>query len=190
VSTNRVAPLPVEQWDDQVRAALSVLLRPEKINPTDAGNILGTLVHNPALTKAFLEFNKYILVDNTLSARVREVAILRTAHLRDSPYLWSHHIPLAQRAGLSLDEITAIERGEAASDFDRAVLRAVDELAERARISDDTWASLGEYLDDKQRTDLLFTVGCYSLLATVVNTLGIQEEDPDGRIAKALRDGV
>jgi 4-carboxymuconolactone decarboxylase len=188
VSTNRIAPLPVEHWDDNVRDALGVLVAPERLNPTDAGNLLGTLVRNPALTKAYLHFNKYILVDNTLSARIREIAILRAAHLRESPYLWSHHIPLAQRAGLTLDEIAAIERGEAASDFDRAVIRAVDELAERARISDDTWAALGEYLDDQERTDLIFTVGCYSLLATVVNTLGIQEENPDDHIAKAVRE--
>ena len=52
------------------------------------------------------------------------------------------------------------------------------------RISDDTWAALGECLDEQQRTDLIFTVGCYSLLATVVNTLGIQDENPDGPSAK------
>ena len=69
-------------------------------------------MRNPALTKAYLHFNKYILVDYTLSARIREIAILRAAHLRESPYLWSHHIPLAQRAGLTLDEIDAIERGD------------------------------------------------------------------------------
>jgi 4-carboxymuconolactone decarboxylase len=176
VSTHRIAPLPADQWDDEVRDALTVLLAPERINPRDAGNVLATLVRNPALTKAYLQFNKYVLIDSTLSARVREIAILRAAHLRESPYLWSHHIPLAQRAGLTPAEITAIERGEAASDFDRTVLRAVDELDERATISDDTWAALGEYLEDQERTDLIFTVGCYSLLATVVNSLGIQEE--------------
>jgi 4-carboxymuconolactone decarboxylase len=176
--TSRLSPLPADQWDEQVCDAVAVLLPRERTNPRDAGNILGTLVHNPALTKAYLQFNKYVLVDSTLSARVREIAILKTALLRDCPYLWSHHVPIAQRAGLSVEEISAVERGEAADDFDQLVLNAVDELHTDAKIADGTWAALGDHLDDQQRMDLIFAVGCYALLATAVNTLGIEEEQP------------
>jgi 4-carboxymuconolactone decarboxylase len=174
--TSRLSPLPADQWDEQVRGAVAVLLPRERINPRDAGNILGTLVHNPALTKAYLQFNKYVLVDSTLSARVREIAILKTSLLRDCPYLWSHHVPIAQRAGLSVEEIAAVEHGEATDDFDQLVLNAVDELHTDAKIADGTWDALGDQLDDQQRMDLIFAVGCYSLLATAVNTLGIEEE--------------
>jgi 4-carboxymuconolactone decarboxylase len=135
----RVSPLPGEQWDDQVRSALGVLLPPGRLNPQDAGNLLGTLVHNPALTQAYLQFNKYVLIDSTLSARVREIAVLRTVLLRECPHLWSHHIPIALRAGLTTDEIAAIESGEFGSGADRAVLLAVDELEGRAKVSDETW---------------------------------------------------
>lgn len=160
-----------------MRSALGVLLPPDRINPQDAGNVLGTLVHNPALTQAYLRFNKYVLVDSTLSARVREIAVLRTVLLRKCPYLWSHHIPIAERAGLTTDEIAAIETGEFGSGADRAVLLAVDELDKQAKVSDGTWATLGEHFDDAGRIDLIFAIGCYGLLATAVNTLGIEDED-------------
>ena len=54
------------------------------------------------------------------------------------------------------------------------VLRAVDELDDESRISDATWAALGEHFDDRQRIDLIFTVGTYAMLAMAFNTFGVQ----------------
>jgi 4-carboxymuconolactone decarboxylase len=56
-------------------------------------------------------------------------------HRRDCSYLWSHHVPIAQRAGLTASEIDAIRDGEVTNDQDRVVARAVDELDERSTIS-------------------------------------------------------
>lgn len=175
----RLAPLPADEWDDQVRDALGVLLPPERINAADAGNLLTTLVRNPALARAYLKFSTYVLRDSTLSPRVREIVVLRTVHRRNCSYLWSHHIPIAQRAGLTLDEIAGIRRGEAANDFDRAVLQAVDEVEDQAVVSDNTWEALGGQLDDRQRMDLIFAAGCYGLLGAAVNTFGVQGENPN-----------
>jgi hypothetical protein len=41
---------------------------------------------------------------------------------------------------------------------------------------------LGERLDDRQRMDYVFTVGCYTLLAMAFNTFGVEvEQDQKGR---------
>jgi 4-carboxymuconolactone decarboxylase len=175
--SKRLTPLPADQWDDEVTRALSPLLPAERANPRDAGNVLGTLVRHPALTRAYLTFNAYVLRDSTLSARVREVALLRVVHLRKCDYLWTHHIPIAQRAGLLAAEIEGIRVGDVADDVDRLVVLAVDELDERSTISDDTWTALGRHFDEQQVMDLVFTIGGYGLLAVVVNTFGIEEED-------------
>lgn len=68
-------------------------------------------------------------------------------------------------------------KGEAADPFDRVVITAVDELEEKSQMSDETWAALGERLNDQQRMDLIFTVGCYALLAMAFNTFGVELED-------------
>jgi hypothetical protein len=86
----------------------------------------------------------------------------------------------AVRPGLTASEIDAIRDGEVTDDQDRVVVRAVDELDKRSTISDPTWAELGGHFDDRQRMDLVFTVGCYCSLAMAVNTFGIEDEDPDG----------
>jgi AhpD family alkylhydroperoxidase len=176
----RLQPLPADEWDEAVRRSLSGMLPPERCNPRDAGNALSTLVHHPALTKAFLRFNTHLTFSSTLPPRVRELAILRVAHRRGCAYEWTHHVTLAKEAGLRDDEIAAVRRGSdgwAAGEFERAVLNGVDELDEKSQLSDQTWAALGERLNDRERMDYIFTVGCYTLLAMAFNTFGVQPED-------------
>jgi len=172
----RLAPLPADQWDDAVDHALAQTLPAERRNPAGAGNALATLVRHPKLTRAFLRFNGYLLYGSTLPPRLRELAILRVAHRRGCQYEWVHHVELAKRAGLTDDEITAVRSGEPVDEFDRAVLDAVDELEEKSQLSDATWAALSQSLDERQRMDLVFTVGCYGLLAMAFNTFGVEPE--------------
>ncbi|ORB75419.1 carboxymuconolactone decarboxylase family protein [Mycobacterium scrofulaceum] len=174
----RLPPLPADQWDEATHKALSAMRDPA------ANNALSTLAHHPALAKAFLRFNVHLLTSSTLPARVRELAILRVAHRRECAYEWFHHVSMAKAEGITEDQIAAV-RGDAREDaghvdeFDRAVITAVDELDDKSRLSDETWAALGGRLDDRQRMDFVFTVGCYATLAMAFNTFGVQPENAD-----------
>jgi 4-carboxymuconolactone decarboxylase len=172
----RVPPLPEDQWDDAVDHALSGLLPAERRNPEAAGNLLATLVRHPKLTRAFLRFNNHLLFSSTLPPRLRELAVLRVAHLHGSEYEWRHHVRMGREAGLTDDVIEGIQRGEASDELDQAILRAVDELQDKSVISDATWATLSEHLDERQRMDLVFTIGCYGALAMAINTFGVEPD--------------
>jgi len=171
----RLPPLPADQWDEAVQQSLAGMLPAERRNPRDAGNALATLANHPALVKAFLGFNVHIFT-STLPARIRELAVLRVAHRRQCAYEWDHHATMAKRLGITEDEIAAVRRGESEDEFERAVLTGVDELEEQSQLSDETWAALGERLDDRQRMDYIFTVGCYATLAMAFNTFGVEVE--------------
>lgn len=171
----RVAPLPADHWDEAVHAALRLM--PEELrNPTDAGNAVSTLVNHPDLTRAYFTFSFYLLTRSTLSARLRELAVLRVAHLTECEYEWQEHVVIGKSAGLSEHDITALQDGEAADEFDRTVLAAVDELLADTRISDKTWAALGQELDKQQLMDFVFTVGGYHMLAMALNTFGVEPQ--------------
>jgi 4-carboxymuconolactone decarboxylase len=172
----RVHPLPADRWDDAVDHALSGMLPQERRNPEAAGNLLATLVRHPKLTRAFLLFNNHLLFSSTLPPRLRELAVLRVAHLTDSEYEWRHHVRMGKEVGLTDDVIGGIARGAAADELDRAVLNAVDELQDKSVISDVTWATLSEHLDERQRMDLVFTIGCYGALAMAINTFGVEPD--------------
>ncbi|GAC1396208.1 MAG: carboxymuconolactone decarboxylase family protein [Mycobacterium sp.] len=173
----RVPPLPADQWDNAVDHALSGMLPPERRNPEAAGNLLATLVRHPKLTRAFLRFNSHLLFSSTVPPRLRELAVLRVAHLHHCDYEWRHHVRMGRETGLTDDVIDGVQRGEAAGDLDRAILHAVDELSDKSVVSDETWAVLSEHLGERQRMDLVFTIGCYGALAMAINTFGVRPDE-------------
>ncbi|BBY14916.1 carboxymuconolactone decarboxylase family protein [Mycolicibacterium litorale] len=172
----RLAPLPADQWDDDVLRALSVMLPEERLNPEAAGNLLATLVRHPHLTRAFLRFNVHLLFRSTLPDRLRELAILRVAHVLGSEYEWRHHVSMGREVGLTDAAIEGAAQGRGADELDQAVLDAVDQLQDKANISDQTWAELSAHLDERQRMDLVFTIGCYGALAMAINTFGVEPD--------------
>jgi hypothetical protein len=88
---------------------------------------------------------------------------------------------MGKAVGLSAADIETAQTGQSNDAFSHALMRAVDELDEKTTLSDQTWLTLGERLDERQRMDLIFTVGNYIALAMAVNTFGVEvEADHDG----------
>lgn len=175
----RVPPLPADEWDEAVDHALSGMMPAERRNPEDAGNLLATLVRHPKLTRSFLRFNNHLMFSSPLPDRLRELAVLRVAHRRHCEYEWRHHLRMGREAGLTDSVIDGVTRGEATDVLDRAVLRAVDELEDTSNVTDTTWATLCAHLDERQRMDLVFTIGCYGALAMAINTFGVEPDSEE-----------
>ncbi|ORA19477.1 carboxymuconolactone decarboxylase family protein [Mycobacterium arosiense] len=178
----RLTPLPPDQWDEQAREALASVVSAERISGVGVGNLMATLVRHPMLTRAYLPFGFYLQRDSTLPPRVREMVILRVAHRTECEYEWAHHVGLGRQVGLSDAEIAAAtaDHGDGVA---AAALRAVDELLAGFCVSDDTWTALADHLDERQRMDLIFTIGGYLLLAAGINTFGVQPEGQNWRNA-------
>jgi alkylhydroperoxidase family enzyme len=83
---------------------------------------------------------------------------------------------MGKEVGLTDEVIDGIQRGEASDELDQAILHAVDELQDKSVIADATWAALSQHLDERQRMDLVFTIGCYGALAMAINTFGVEPD--------------
>ncbi|KAA9156209.1 carboxymuconolactone decarboxylase family protein [Amycolatopsis acidicola] len=173
----RLPPLPAHEWDDRTRAALAGLVPRERQDPEGAGPALSTVVRHPDLAKVFFRFSTYLMTHSTLPPRLRELTVLRVARRRSCAYEWVHHARFAARLGISRAEVAAASEGRSADPFEETVLAAVDELDETSTLSDKTWAALGEHLDERQRMDLVFTIGGYCLMAMAFNTFGIEADE-------------
>src|SRR4029453_1113081 len=148
----RVSPLLPPEWDANVRDAMSVfpsardfVLSHHQSADSRGVNGVGIILRHPTLAKAFLTFNNHVATASSLSARVRELLILRVSWLRRSEYEFAQHIVLGQRAGLSDADIERIQFGPEApawDPLDADLVRAVDELLADARIQDATWKRL------------------------------------------------
>ena len=64
-------------------------------------NIFATLARHPKLLKRWLVFGDHVLGKSTLSAREREIAILRVGWLCRCEYEWGQHVVIGRMVGLS-----------------------------------------------------------------------------------------
>ena len=179
----RIPPLPASERDEQAQELLGGvggLTGP-------ASNIFDTLVRHPGLFRKWMPFGGKLLTGK-LPPRDRELLILRTGWNCRSDYEWGQHVLIGRSVGLNDDEIARIVQGPGAGweEFERVLLTAADELHERSRISDGTWAALADRYDEKQLIELVMLVGHYHMVAFTLNTLGVEREEgvpalPEGK---------
>jgi 4-carboxymuconolactone decarboxylase len=172
----RVPPLPESEWTDEVRELL----------PSGGGgrkplNIFTTLARHPKLLKRWQVFGNHVLAKSTLPARERELVILRTGFLCNSPYEFHQHTRIGLSAGLTAEEIAKLKQDASAwTGPDAVLVRACDELHADQMISDTTWQTLRGRFDEQQLIDLVFAIGQYTLVSMALNTLGVQIEEGSG----------
>ena len=107
-------------------------------------NVFRTVAEHPKLMKCWFPFFNYFMGPRP-RGRDKEIIILRITWLCQSEYAWSRHAASAKEIGFSDEELKRITKGPEAegwSDFERTILRAVDELYLDAFISEDTWNAL------------------------------------------------
>jgi 4-carboxymuconolactone decarboxylase len=175
VDEPRLTPLPAEQWPESVTRTLEDLQGPDG----QVLNIFATFARHPSLFRRWLAFGGQLLQSGTLPARDRELLILRAGWNCRSDYEWGQHARIGRAAGLTDEEIARVADGPGAAGWERheaTLLRAADELAAQARISDETWAALAERYDERQLIELPMLVGHYHLVAFTLNSLGVQRE--------------
>jgi 4-carboxymuconolactone decarboxylase len=115
-----------------------------------------------------------------LSARHREILILRAGHRCDAPYEWAQHVRIGREVGLTdadLDRIVAGPDAPGWDELEAALVRAVDELHDHAVIGDATWAVLARHFDERQLIEVPMVVGQYHLVAFTLNSLGVAVDE-------------
>lgn len=175
LSTPRIAPVEPAQWTPEQRALATPQIRPDG----SLFNLYKTMLANPRLYGPRVRFGSYLQRDSLLDPETRELLILRTAWNIRTNYEWAHHVEAAKTAGLSDAQIAAIAAGPSAPGWNprqRAVLTAADELRREAFISDATWNELAAHFGMKERIEIVYTVGGYTMTGLAINSFGIQTE--------------
>ena len=179
----RIAPLEPADWPPDVRQWLA-----RYGNGTVAG-IYRTYARHLAMDQPRTLVSEHIRQQSTLSARIRELLIIRIGVLCRSEYEWAAHVPAGRRAGLTDADMQRIVDGPGAGGdpVDMALLRAVDELHRDGVISEATWRELAAVFEARQLLDILITTGGYRMVSMALNTFGVQLEPGAERFPATLR---
>lgn len=173
-SAPRIEPLQPEDMDEEAMGFIHRLLG--SIGATHRDFIpeyFRTMIKHPALFQAALDMGT-TLFKGKIPPRERELAVLRIGWLCAAPYEWGEHVDIAQRFGVTKEQVERVTQGSAAegwSELDRAILRGVEELIGDKAIADDTWQILARYWDEPQLLEFPMLVGQYVSTAFLQNSL-------------------
>lgn len=172
---------------DEARLAAIAAGVPEMLAGT---NVVRFALRNPKVATVFSGIIDMAVLDGTLDARLREIAILRVGWRIGSVYEWSNHVPIARRAGMTDDEILAVRTADATvlSPADLLVIRVTDEVLDHVRVCDATLAEARALLGDGDALlELVAIPGSYRLLGSLLLTFQVPLE---GHVAPWAPDGI
>jgi 4-carboxymuconolactone decarboxylase len=137
-------------------------------------NVFRLLANAPHVFVGWSQMIDELFDSPTFSLRMKEVIILRVAHLQGSRYELAQHLGIARGAGLTEQQIDAIiDTGDlSAAGFSPTELAALDlvtELCNTHRLRDDTFATAHDVFGGEALTELLMIISCYYGLALVLN---------------------
>jgi 4-carboxymuconolactone decarboxylase len=150
-------------------------------NPMGNLNLFRIMAYNPKLLRNWLRMATPLLTGGlSLEPRLREIAILLVAQNVRSAYEFGHHIPIARAAGVTDEEIAALNdfpESGCFSDVERAVIRYTDAVSRLDAAAPDLARELRRWLSDRELLELSFCIGHWNMVARVLVPLEVEVDD-------------
>lgn len=149
--------------------------------PDGPPNIFRVLGNNPALLRSYLRLGNGLWSECGLDVRTRELAILRTAILRQSTYEWHQHVRIGLDAGCTLDEINGLHDWNKTALFtpeERAMLAYIDALNESDCPPQEVHDELARYWEPRAIVGINLLTGFYAMTAKFLAAMEVETETP------------
>jgi alkylhydroperoxidase family enzyme len=135
------------------------------------------LAHSPALLQPWARFAAAMRTPATMPESVRELAILRIAHLLSSDRQWSHHEGPALEVGVTAEALAALGGSldnEAFSLHEQAVLQLVDEMLVDVEVREATFGAVVDAYGPQSTVELVLLVAYHRALAGMLAAFGLR----------------
>lgn len=148
-------------------------------------NVYKLLLHSPALAQTWFDHNTAVRWKTKLSGRLREIVIIRIAHLNGVDYVLAQHVPgLATAEGLTVAECEALADWRATGLFDareRAALAYAEAMTLATSVADEVFADVRGHFDEREIVELSVLIGTYIMHNRVMKALAIDLEPDSNR---------
>lgn len=148
-------------------------------------NVARMIANSDVVFQNFSRLGHALLTRAALDGKLREIAILRTAKLTGSVYEWTQHVPIAKAAGVTDDQIAAMDSWKDAgcfNDVERLVLQFTDEVTNNVKGSRETLAALQKHLATPDLVELTLSIGFWGMVARLLETVEVDVEEYAGKI--------
>ncbi|PHK96468.1 carboxymuconolactone decarboxylase [Pseudoroseomonas rhizosphaerae] len=144
-------------------------------------HLYAMLLHSGPVAEGWLRYLTAIRHECALPGALRELVIMRIAHLNGAPYEAEQHAPIALKEGMTqaqLDALTDWRGSDAFDDTQRAVLAYCDAMTREVHVPDAVFAAVRERLDARDLVELTATIGAYNMVSRFLEAMGVDARDP------------
>jgi len=143
-------------------------------------NIYRMLLNSPALAETWFAHANTVRWKTELPGRLRELIIIRIAHVTRGAYMLRQHVPkLALADGVSEAECAALADWQASDLFDpaeRAALSLADAMTRDIEVPDAVFEPLRQHYSERRIVELTVLIATYNMLTRILQALRVDLE--------------
>jgi uncharacterized peroxidase-related enzyme len=158
-------------------------------------NMFRVMAHRPEIFATMQAHFGAVLNTGTVSTRLKELIIVRTSQVNDTPYCLASHTILARGLGWTDDQLNHLADWNKRNDFtpaEKAALRLAETVTRDPHVvTDEQFAELKTFYSEGEIVELLCAIGLFNYFNRFNNALQMQPTKPgEGGCAPAASEPV
>jgi AhpD family alkylhydroperoxidase len=138
------------------------------------------LLHSPPIAEGWRALMTAVRQKTMLPGALREMVIIRIAHLNGASYEAEQHIPIATNEGVTREQIDALadwQRDPPLFDeAERAALALTDQMTRQVRVDEEKWQSVRALWSEREVVELVATIASSNMVSRFLDALEIHTE--------------
>ena len=145
-------------------------------------NMFRVMAHRPEIFATMQAHFGAVLNTGTVSTKLKELIIVRTSQVNDTPYCLASHTILAKGLGWSEDQLSHLAEWSARDDFtpaEKAALLLAETVTRDAHaVTNEQFAELKTYYSEGEIVELLCAIGLFNYFNRFNNALKMEPTKP------------
>jgi uncharacterized peroxidase-related enzyme len=145
-------------------------------------NMFRVMAHRPEIFSTMQAHFAAVLNTGNVSTKLKELIIVRTSQLNETPYCLASHTILARNLGWTDDQLSHLADWARRVDFtaaEKAALRLAETVTRDAHaLSDEQFAELRSYYSEGEIVELLCAIGLFNYFNRFNNALRMEPTRP------------
>jgi uncharacterized peroxidase-related enzyme len=166
----------------QISAEMNALFDKIYAERGNVPNMFRVMAHRPEIFATMQAHFAAVLNTGTVPKRLKELIIVRTSQLNQTPYCLASHTRLAKNLGWSDDQLTHLADWPRRKDFspaEKAALRLAETVTRDAHaLTEEQFADLRNYYSEGEIVELLCSIGLFNYFNRFNDALQMQPTKP------------
>jgi uncharacterized peroxidase-related enzyme len=145
-------------------------------------NMFRVMAHRPEIFATMQAHFSAVLTTGTLPARLKELIIVRTSQVNETPYCLASHTILAKNLGWTAEQLTHLADWPRREDFtpaEKAALRLAETVTRDANaVSEEQFGELRGFYSEGEIVELLCAIGLFNYFNRFNNALKMEPTKP------------